>query len=151
MGWAEMAGRGNGMKWRVMVELIGDDGTVCTHEIGSGRSHAAECPAASVGLTLADGKRIPLSLNDRASSCMISRSSQRPCVESQIACVRRTTATVSSNLRQKPTLIARRAVHLCASLHLGMFPPIDAHLGEERRTGSVAALRRRPGRVDAVG
>jgi hypothetical protein len=37
MGWAEMAGRGNGMKWRVMVELIGDDGTVCTQP--SARPH----------------------------------------------------------------------------------------------------------------
>ena len=46
------------MKWRVMVELIGGDGTVCTHEIGSGGSNTAECSAATVGLTLADGKRI---------------------------------------------------------------------------------------------
>ena len=43
------------MKWRVMVELIGGDGSVCTHEIGS---DTAECSAAAVGLTLADGKRI---------------------------------------------------------------------------------------------
>jgi hypothetical protein len=34
MGGAEMAGRGNGMKWRVMLELIGGDGTVSTYEIG---------------------------------------------------------------------------------------------------------------------
>jgi hypothetical protein len=58
MGWAEMAGRGNGMKWRVMVELIGGDGTVSTYEIGRAGSNAAECSAATVGLTLADGKRI---------------------------------------------------------------------------------------------
>jgi hypothetical protein len=32
--------------------------------------------------------------------------------------VRRTTATVSSNVRQKQALIARRAVHHCASLHI---------------------------------
>src|ERR1700722_2860509 len=60
-GWygpAEVAGRGYGMKWRVMVELIGVDGTVCTHEISSGGSNKAECSAATVGLTLADGKRI---------------------------------------------------------------------------------------------
>jgi hypothetical protein len=58
MGWAEMAGRGNGMKWRVMLELIGGDGTVSTYEIGSGGSNTAECSAATVGLMLADGKRI---------------------------------------------------------------------------------------------
>ena len=46
------------MKWRVMVELIGCDGSVCTHEIGSGGCNTAECSAATVGLTLADGKRI---------------------------------------------------------------------------------------------
>ena len=43
---------GRGMKWRVMVELIGGDGTVCTHEIGSGGSNTAECSAATAGLTL---------------------------------------------------------------------------------------------------
>ena len=62
MGWAEMAGRGNGMKWHIMVELIGGDGTVSTYEIGSGGSNTAECSAATVGLTLADGKRILTSL-----------------------------------------------------------------------------------------
>ena len=41
------------MKWRVMVELITGDGTVCTREIGSGGSNTAECSAAAVGLTLA--------------------------------------------------------------------------------------------------
>ena len=46
------------MKWRVMVELIGGDGSVCTHEIGSGGSNTGEYSAAVVGLTLADGKRI---------------------------------------------------------------------------------------------
>ena len=46
------------MKWRVMVELTGSDGTVRTHEISTGGSNTAECSAATVGLTLADGKRI---------------------------------------------------------------------------------------------
>ena len=46
------------MEWRVMVELIASDGTVRTHEIGTGGSNTAECSAATVGLTLADGKRI---------------------------------------------------------------------------------------------
>jgi hypothetical protein len=46
------------MKWRVMVELIGGDSTVSTYEIGSGASNTAECSAATVGLTPADGKRI---------------------------------------------------------------------------------------------
>jgi hypothetical protein len=46
------------MKWRVMVELTAGDGTVCTHEIDSGGSNTAECSATTVGLTLADGKRI---------------------------------------------------------------------------------------------
>jgi hypothetical protein len=45
------------MKWRVMVELTGSDGTVRAHEIGIGGSNTAECSAATVGLTLADGKR----------------------------------------------------------------------------------------------
>ncbi len=46
------------MKWRVMVELTGSDGTVRTHEISTGGSNRVECSAATVGLTLADGKRI---------------------------------------------------------------------------------------------
>jgi hypothetical protein len=53
-----MAGRGNGTKWRVMVDLVGGDGSVCTHKISSGGSKTVECSAATVGPTLADGKRI---------------------------------------------------------------------------------------------
>jgi hypothetical protein len=41
-----------------MVELTASDGTVRTHEISTGGSNTAECSAAMVGLTLADGKRI---------------------------------------------------------------------------------------------
>jgi hypothetical protein len=64
IGPAAMAGRGNGMKWRVMVELIGGDGTIRTHEISTGGSNTAECSAATVGLTLADGKRILAALQN---------------------------------------------------------------------------------------
>jgi len=53
------------MKWRVVVELIGGDGSVCTDEIGSGGSNAAESTAAAVGLTLADSKRILAALQRR--------------------------------------------------------------------------------------
>ena len=52
------------MKWRVMVELAGSDGTVLTHEISTGGSNTAECSAATVGLTLADGKRTLAGLED---------------------------------------------------------------------------------------
>jgi hypothetical protein len=45
------------MKWRVMVELTGSDGAVGTCEVNVGGSNTAECSAATVGLTLADGKR----------------------------------------------------------------------------------------------
>lgn len=45
------------MKWRVMVELIGSDGTVRACEVSVGGSNTAECSAATVGLTLAEGKR----------------------------------------------------------------------------------------------
>ena len=51
------AGWGNAMKWHVMVELTGSDGNVRTHEISTGGSNTAECSAATVGLTLAEGKR----------------------------------------------------------------------------------------------
>jgi hypothetical protein len=53
------------MKWRVMVELTASDGTVRTHEISTGGSNTAECSAATVGLTLADGKRILAGLQHR--------------------------------------------------------------------------------------
>jgi hypothetical protein len=52
------------MKWRVMVELAGSDGTVVTHEISTGGSNTAECSAATVGLSLADGKRTLAGLED---------------------------------------------------------------------------------------
>jgi hypothetical protein len=52
------------MKWRVMVELIGSDGTVHAHEVNAGGSNTAECSAETVGLTLADGKRTLAGLQD---------------------------------------------------------------------------------------
>jgi hypothetical protein len=58
------ADRESGMKWRVMVELIGSDGTVHAHEVNAGGSNTAECSAATVGLTLADGKRTLAGLQD---------------------------------------------------------------------------------------
>jgi hypothetical protein len=56
-GGSKTAGRDNGIKWRVMVELAGSDGTVLTLEISIGGSNTVECPEATIGLTLADGKR----------------------------------------------------------------------------------------------
>jgi hypothetical protein len=51
------ADRGSGMKWRVMVELTGSDGVVRSEKVCAGGSNASECSAATVGMTLADGKR----------------------------------------------------------------------------------------------
>ena len=34
--------QGNGMKWRVMVELTGCDGTVRLHEVSTGGSNTAD-------------------------------------------------------------------------------------------------------------
>jgi hypothetical protein len=45
------------MKWRVMVELTGSDGVVRSEKVCAGGSNASECSAATVGMTLADGKR----------------------------------------------------------------------------------------------
>ncbi len=64
MARPKTVGRGNGMKWRVMVELTGSDGPVCAHEVSVGVSNTAECSAATVGLTLADGKRTLAGLRD---------------------------------------------------------------------------------------
>jgi hypothetical protein len=52
--WAmpKTAGRGNGMKWRVVVELTGSDGTAGMREITMGSSNPAKCSAGTVGLTL---------------------------------------------------------------------------------------------------
>jgi hypothetical protein len=52
------------MKWRVMVELTGSNGAVSTYEVGAGGTNTAECSAATVGLTLADGKRTLAGLQD---------------------------------------------------------------------------------------
>jgi hypothetical protein len=64
--WSRLAvaDRGSAMKWRVMVELIGSDGTVHAHEVDAGGSNTAECSAETVGLTLADGKRTLAGLQD---------------------------------------------------------------------------------------
>ena len=55
---------GRRMKWRVIFELTGSDGTVRAHEGSSGDSNTAECSAATVGLTLVDGKRMLAGLQD---------------------------------------------------------------------------------------
>ena len=52
------------MKWRVMVELTGTDGVVRSQEVSVGGSNASECSAATLGLTLADGKRTLAGLQD---------------------------------------------------------------------------------------
>ena len=44
------------MKWRVMIELAGAEGTVQLHEVSAGGSAAAECSAETLGLTVAEGK-----------------------------------------------------------------------------------------------
>jgi hypothetical protein len=46
----------NGMRWRVMVELIGADGVVLVHEVSAGGSTMAVSPA-TVGLTQRASKR----------------------------------------------------------------------------------------------
>jgi hypothetical protein len=45
------------MKWRVMLELIGPDGTVVVHEVG-GRAAVAEYAPRMIGLTLEEGKHL---------------------------------------------------------------------------------------------
>jgi hypothetical protein len=45
------------MKWRVVVELTGMDGTVQLHEVGSGGNAAAVGSVGTLGLTLANAKR----------------------------------------------------------------------------------------------
>jgi len=46
-----------GMKWRVMLELVGPDGIVGVHEVG-GRSAVAEYAPQMIGLTLEEGKHL---------------------------------------------------------------------------------------------
>jgi hypothetical protein len=58
------ADQGNVMKWRVIVELTGSDGTVRSHEVSAGGTNTTECSATTVGLTLADGKRTLAGLQD---------------------------------------------------------------------------------------
>jgi hypothetical protein len=52
------------MKWRVMVEPTGSDGTVRSLEVSAGGTNTAGCSAATVGLTLADGKQTLAGLQD---------------------------------------------------------------------------------------
>jgi hypothetical protein len=61
-----------GMKWRVMLELVGPDGIVCVHEVG-GRAAVAEYAPGLIGLTLEEGKH----LINTPSSCAISAPGSR--------------------------------------------------------------------------
>ena len=45
------------MKWRILVELAGADGSVASHEISGGGGGTIDHPAETPGLTLAEGKK----------------------------------------------------------------------------------------------
>ena len=45
------------MKWRVVLELVGADGTVGVHEVSGGAAVAEYAPR-MIGLTLAEGKHM---------------------------------------------------------------------------------------------
>ena len=55
MGPPGRCSREFGMKWRVMLELVGPDGTVGVHEVG-GRAAVAEYVPHMIGLTLKERK-----------------------------------------------------------------------------------------------
>ena len=57
MGPPGRCSREFGMKWRVMLELVGPDGIVCAHEVG-GRAAVAEYAPQMIGLTLEEGKHL---------------------------------------------------------------------------------------------
>jgi hypothetical protein len=46
-----------GMKWRVVLELVGADGTAAVHEVSGGTTVAEYAPR-MIGLTLAEGKHM---------------------------------------------------------------------------------------------
>jgi hypothetical protein len=52
------------MRWRVMVELTWKDGTIRTHEVSAGASTTTDPSSATIGLTLAGGKRTLAGLQD---------------------------------------------------------------------------------------
>jgi hypothetical protein len=63
-GWYWVAGCGDrelGMRWRVMLELVGANGAVGVHEVGGGAAVAEYTPR-MIGLTLAEGKRMLLAM-----------------------------------------------------------------------------------------
>ena len=57
--WTDLLALGweSGMKWRVVVELAGADGTVQSHEISVGGCATVDYSAETLGLTLAEGKK----------------------------------------------------------------------------------------------
>ncbi len=46
------------MKWRIMLELAGPDGTPQMHEVGAGERSAAGHSAATLGLGLEESKAV---------------------------------------------------------------------------------------------
>lgn len=58
--------REGGMKWRVMVEPGGFEGTEKLYEVIVGGSTTAECPAGTLGLSVAAGKELSKSDMDAA-------------------------------------------------------------------------------------
>jgi hypothetical protein len=63
------SGRGDGMRWRVLMELTGPDGGVRLEEVVAGGERAVDPLADSpIGLTLAEGKASRGNANDECSS-----------------------------------------------------------------------------------
>ena len=50
--------RGNGMRWRVFLELTGADGAVRRQDVAVGGSPAGDLSVETIGLTLAEGKSV---------------------------------------------------------------------------------------------
>jgi hypothetical protein len=94
------------MKWRVVLELVGADGTPAVHEV-SGGAAVTEYTPRLIGLTLAEGKHLLAAV-------------QRHLVEAQTAdhCRRRRRCPRCGMQRPLKDLRSRRLVSLCGPVEV---------------------------------
>ncbi len=73
---------GDAMRWRMVLELVGPDGTPQWHEVGSGEHSPAGHTAATLGLRLEEGKAVLAALQRHLVAAQVDEHcrSRRRCV-----------------------------------------------------------------------
>ena len=139
------------MKWRVMVEVTGEDGAVTQHVISEGERTGAG-QAATLGLSLAEGKATLAGLQRGGSpdlhGCRCSEIASRPATEARLTTRRDTIgqpwATASAPAATGP----KTSPALFPCIRKPMVAPFSSGRGATRGAASINATGISPARAE---